>query len=211
MELYQCIKQPKGFDENFERRIFKKLYTEYVCLTSNPPQEKTYIKLYCDDTNLNIQIEEEEFNNCFVKFEQPILLRTGGIGIPTVEIIEEKKEMNKTQRHKELCEELNTVYKQKNEKYGDSFGISVKKYGLIAALTRISDKFNRFEQLILTRSDGTTDESLIDTCLDAANYFLMTAMELENQPKQKKSYVKPEMEIKHASYEDLEEMFKQSI
>ena len=94
---------------------------------------------------------------------------------------EETKEMDKVKRHKELCEELNAVYKQKNQKYGDSYGKSVQKYGLIAALTRISDKFNRFEQIILEGSDGTNDESLIDTCLDAANYFIMTVMELENK------------------------------
>lgn len=88
--------------------------------------------------------------------------------------------MDKIERHKELCEKLNNVYKQKNKKYGDSFGVSVQKYGLIAALTRISDKFNRFEQLILSGSNGTSDESLIDTCLDAANYFIMTVIELEN-------------------------------
>lgn len=88
--------------------------------------------------------------------------------------------MDKIERHKQLCDQLNEVYKEKNSKYGDSFEVSVQKYGLIAALTRISDKFNRFEQLIMTRSNGTSDESLMDTCLDAANYFLMTAMELEN-------------------------------
>lgn len=91
--------------------------------------------------------------------------------------------MDKVKQHKELCDKLNDTYKQKNQKYGDSFGISVQKYGLIAALTRISDKFNRFEQLILTGSNGTSDESLLDTCLDAANYFLMTYMEIENKDK----------------------------
>ena len=89
--------------------------------------------------------------------------------------------MDKIKRHKELCEQMNAVYTEKNKNYGDSFGISIKKYGMIAALTRISDKFNRLEQLILTRSDGTKDESLIDTMLDMANYCLMTVMEIEDE------------------------------
>ena len=93
--------------------------------------------------------------------------------------------MNNVKSHAEVCEKLNQVYREKNKKYGDSFTISVKKYGLIAALTRISDKFNRFEQLILTKSNGTADESLIDTCLDAANYFIMTAMFLETEANEK--------------------------
>ncbi|WP_407453524.1 hypothetical protein [Methanobrevibacter sp.] len=85
--------------------------------------------------------------------------------------------------HRSVCNKLNDIYEQKNEKYGDSFGISVKKYGLISALTRISDKFNRFEQLVLEGSNGTDDETLLDTCLDTANYFIMTAMELQERGK----------------------------
>lgn len=85
--------------------------------------------------------------------------------------------------HRSVCNKLNDIYEQKNEKYGDSFGISVKKYGLISALTRISDKFNRFEQLVLEGSNGTDDETLLDTCLDTANYFIMTAMELQERNK----------------------------
>ena len=94
--------------------------------------------------------------------------------------------MDKVQRHKELCEKMNKTYCQKNEKYGDSFSVSVQKYGYVAALTRISDKFHRFEQLILSKEDGSdTDESIIDTCLDAANYFLMTVIELERDEDEK--------------------------
>ena len=94
--------------------------------------------------------------------------------------------MDKIKRHKELCEKMNKTYNQKNEKYGDSFSVSVQKYGYVAALTRISDKFHRFEQLILSKKDGSdTDESIIDTCLDAANYFLMTVIELESDEDKK--------------------------
>ena len=45
--------------------------------------------------------------------------------------------------------------------YGDSFGISVQKYGLISALTRISDKFNRLESLILNKNRLVEDEELL--------------------------------------------------
>ena len=94
--------------------------------------------------------------------------------------------MDKVQRHKELCEKMNKTYCQKNEKYGDSFSTSVQKYGYIAALTRISDKFHRFEQLILSKEDGSdTDESIKDTCLDAANYLLMTVIEMEEDEDKK--------------------------
>lgn len=71
----------------------------------------------------------------------------------------------------------------KNEKYGNSFEISLDKYGLIAALTRISDKFNRVENLILNDDKGTEDESILDTLLDMANYCVMTAVYIENKEK----------------------------
>ena len=72
------------------------------------------------------------------------------------------------------------MYKIKNKKYGDSFGISVKKYGLISALTRMSDKWNRIENLILTGDNGTGDESLRDSLMDLSNYCNMTIIELED-------------------------------
>lgn len=85
-------------------------------------------------------------------------------------------------RHKKICNSLNDVYKLKNSKYGDSFGQSVREFGYIAALTRISDKYNRIKQLILSKEDGgDTDESLEDSLLDLANYCIMTTMELNNK------------------------------
>ena len=117
--------------------------------------------------------------------------------------------MDKIQRHKELCEQMNAVYTEKNKNYGDSFGISIKKYGMIAALTRISDKFNRLEQLILTRSDGTKDESLIDTMLDMANYCLMTVMEIEDEANATTKAL-PADYVRKPSMEELEEFFRVS-
>ena len=60
------------------------------------------------------------------------------------------------------------------------FEVSVDKYGMIAALTRISDKFNRIENLILTGDNGTDDEAITDTLIDMANYCVMTAVYMKN-------------------------------
>ena len=84
-------------------------------------------------------------------------------------------------KHMELCKYLNNLYATKNQKYGDSFSITVQKYGIIAALTRLSDKWQRFETLILTKDPGTPDESIRDTLLDMANYCIMTVMELDQK------------------------------
>jgi hypothetical protein len=90
----------------------------------------------------------------------------------------------KSSRIAELAQTIAETYARKNSDYGDSFGRSVERYGIIAALTRLSDKFNRFENLILS-SNGSKplvgDESVLDTLLDMATYALMTYMELENK------------------------------
>lgn len=81
--------------------------------------------------------------------------------------------------YEKLSELLNSeleTFKIKNKMYGNSFEQSLDKYGLIAGLTRISDKFNRLENLILKKSNGTSDERLSDTLIDLANYCNMLAI-----------------------------------
>lgn len=95
-------------------------------------------------------------------------------------IIEPKDLMNdKVQTIRELAAKIADTYELKNHDYGDSFGISVRKYGIISALTRISDKFNRAEQLILSKEQKVNDEALEDTLLDLATYCMMTVAELK--------------------------------
>jgi len=85
---------------------------------------------------------------------------------------------DKTQLFKKITESMANLYAQKNTAYGDSFGISVEKYGLISALTRISDKFNRLENLILHPDVDQDDERVTDTLLDLASYAIMTYIEI---------------------------------
>ena len=51
--------------------------------------------------------------------------------------------MNKIERHRDICKELNDLYIQKNRAYGDSIGETYEKLGIISAVTRITDKYNR--------------------------------------------------------------------
>lgn len=88
--------------------------------------------------------------------------------------------MNKIEMHKELCEELNDIYSRKSSDYGDSFGQTFEKLGIISAITRISDKYNRLVSLC-TKSEEerkVKDETIEDTLLDLCNYGLMTLIEL---------------------------------
>ena len=82
-------------------------------------------------------------------------------------------------KHKIICEELNQTYIKKNACYGNSFGDTVEKYGNIAGLTRMHDKFSRIEQLVLDKTED--EESLEDNLMDLANYCLMMVMINEKQ------------------------------
>lgn len=96
--------------------------------------------------------------------------------------------MSKVQKFRELTEQMAETYAKKNADYGDSFGVSIRKYGPIAGLTRISDKFNRLENLLLNKGQQVSDESVSDTLMDLANYSIMLKMELEtSEPSSEKS------------------------
>ena len=83
-------------------------------------------------------------------------------------------------RHRKLLDGLHRTYVDKNNKYGDAFTDSIKKYGNVAALTRMYDKFSRIETMILNEIEDS-EESVIDSALDLANYLVMFVMELEGK------------------------------
>lgn len=92
----------------------------------------------------------------------------------------------KVMRHKEICDELNALYARKNHDYGDSFHQTFVEEGLAMSRIRLGDKFARFKTLSrIYPTDSTqqqvTDESIMDTLLDLANYAIMTVLELEEE------------------------------
>ena len=91
--------------------------------------------------------------------------------------------MDRVQKHREICEELNKVYAQKNSDYGNSFGKTFDKLGIISAVTRISDKYNRLVSLSTKTEEErkVKDESITDTLLDMANYCIMTVIEMHKE------------------------------
>lgn len=91
-----------------------------------------------------------------------------------------EKHKSKPERHSEICGELNAIYRRKNADYGDSFGETFRKLGIISAITRITDKVNRLQSLS-KKTAQVQDESVRDTLYDLANYAIMTAIEMEVQ------------------------------
>lgn len=83
-----------------------------------------------------------------------------------------------------IVNSLAETYKKKDTDYGNSFSQSIDKYGYVAGLVRMSDKFNRAENLLLNNKEAlVNDESAVDTLLDLAAYSIMLAMEVINRKK----------------------------
>ena len=91
--------------------------------------------------------------------------------------------INKVGMHRDICIELNNTYEKKNKDYGDSFGETFKKLGVISAVTRITDKYNRLVSLCTLPDEDrmVRDETISDTLLDLANYCIMTEMALREE------------------------------
>lgn len=91
--------------------------------------------------------------------------------------------------YKRLQADMLQTFVNKDSDYGDSFGKTFGKYGIVSALTRMSDKLNRIDNLT---SDGfrsnildsstkmKVDESIEDTLLDLANYAMLTYLEIHH-------------------------------
>ena len=92
----------------------------------------------------------------------------------------EPKQTPKPDRHAAICSELNDLYQRKNADYGDSFGKSWDEEGYHAFTVRGGDKMNRIKQLFKNEAQ-VSDESIIDTLRDLANYCIMAVMELEDR------------------------------
>ena len=88
--------------------------------------------------------------------------------------------MTKYEKHLKICEELNEIYINKNHDYGDSFGETFRKLGIVSAVTRITDKTNRLQSLC-KKEQKVNDESIRDTLMDLANYAIMTIIELDEE------------------------------
>ena len=85
--------------------------------------------------------------------------------------------MDNVKKFKEIANSLGELYEQKNKCYNNSFGDTYKKLGIISAVTRISDKYNRLCNLATNPDIDNLGESIEDTLKDLAAYAIMTLME----------------------------------
>lgn len=88
----------------------------------------------------------------------------------------------KLKRLKEIHQQEEALYAERNEKYGDSFAKTFQEYGEAVALIRLEDKLNRAKTLVSMGLKGSDGESLIDTLMDLSNYANMAIIELTSTP-----------------------------
>lgn len=89
-----------------------------------------------------------------------------------------QNERTKQEYHADICLTLNDIFLRKHIDYGDSFGDTFRKLGIISAVTRITDKVNRLQTLCKNEAK-VKDETIYDTLLDLANYAIMTYIEIK--------------------------------
>lgn len=78
-------------------------------------------------------------------------------------------------RFKDIAKELVKLQEDKNLYYGESYSKNVGRYGLIAGLIPISNKFNRLEIIC---NNPHAVESIEDTLKDLACYAIMMLEEV---------------------------------
>lgn len=86
--------------------------------------------------------------------------------------------MTRAERFRTIAEQIACLYEQKNAAYGNSFGETYAKLGIVSAATRISDKVNRLCSLAVNPNIDDLGESIEDTLKDLAAYSIMTIIEL---------------------------------
>lgn len=78
-------------------------------------------------------------------------------------------------------EEIIKLHAVKNKDYDGAFYKTMRKWGLIAFCSRLTDKMDRLESIIKSGRIEVQDESLEDTLKDIAAYAVMGLVELDRQ------------------------------
>lgn len=87
--------------------------------------------------------------------------------------------MTRPEKFRKIAEEISSLYEAKDRCYADSFGSTYDRLGIISAVTRISDKYNRLCNLATNPNVDDLGESIEDTLKDMAAYCIMTVMKLD--------------------------------
>lgn len=80
-----------------------------------------------------------------------------------------------------VLNEMKELRAKKNSDYGDAAHVNFLKYGPVASLSRLSEKMQRAEHILLSGKCEVKDEPLTETLIDIAITSAMLYMELKNK------------------------------
>ena len=80
-----------------------------------------------------------------------------------------------------VLDEMKELHAKKNACYGDAAHKNFLKYGPVASLSRLSEKMQRAEHILLSGKCEVKDEPLTETLIDMAITSAMLYMELKNK------------------------------
>lgn len=87
-----------------------------------------------------------------------------------------------------IVNDMCDTFKKKRVDYGPSTTDTWNLYGPVSMMTRLRDKINRLDNLLVhKRQPCVNDESIMDTLHDLANYAIITCIELEKERKEVKT------------------------
>ena len=91
--------------------------------------------------------------------------------------------MTRPEQFRAIANDVAALFEMKDAAYGNSFGDTFRKLGIISAATRISDKTNRLCNLVAHPHLDNLGEKIEDTLMDLVAYGVMTLMEMRNETK----------------------------
>lgn len=80
-----------------------------------------------------------------------------------------------------VLDEMKELHAKKDKDYGDAAHVNFLKYGPVASLSRLSEKMQRAEHILLSGKCEVKDEPLTETLIDMAITSAMLYMELKNK------------------------------
>jgi hypothetical protein len=90
------------------------------------------------------------------------------------------------QEFEKITSKMFDTYQKKNADYGSSFDDLFDEFGMMSALLRMKDKYNRLKSITEKNNIQVKDESVEDTLLDRANYAILTVIKLRKDKLSKK-------------------------
>lgn len=131
----------------------------------NPDGRLAYLinDLYKDDDKTREEVEKQLYN-----------------GLKEMED-SDKTKGTESDTFESVLDEMKELHAKKDKDYGDAAHVNFLKYGPVASLSRLSEKMQRAEHILLSGKCEVKDEPLTETLIDMAITSAMLYMELKNK------------------------------